>query len=220
MMNLEMNTIFIVDDDHGTRMALSLLLEAAGYQIRAFESAESFLNEHDTTTPGCLLLDICMPGLSGLELQRLLVGSPNARPIIFLSGTDEIRDSVMAMKQGAVDFLTKPVDDMRLLAAVEQALRRDCEQRRECALLNEIRQCVATLTPRERVVMEHVVRGRLNKHIAWQMGIGEKTVKVHRERVMSKMGVHSVAELTQLVMRIGVVDLKVQVPFRTLRAAQ
>src|SRR5271165_5282128 len=130
-MNGAMGTIFVVDDDHGARMALSSLLTAAGYQIRSFESAESFLKEQDATTPGCLLLDVCMPGLSGLELQRLLIGSPIARSIIFLSGTVDIQDSVLAMKQGAVDFLTKPIDDMRLFAAVEQALRRDCEQRSE-----------------------------------------------------------------------------------------
>jgi FixJ family two-component response regulator len=203
-MNREMTTIFIVDDDHGIRMALLCLLEAARYQVRSFESAESFLKEQDTTTPGCILLDICMPGLSGLELQCLLVSSPIARPIIFLTGTEDIRNSVLAMKQGAVDFLTKPIDAKRLFAAVEQALRRDEKQRRERAVLKEIQQRVDALTPRERVVMELVIRGRLNKHIAWQMGIGEKTVKVHRARVMSKMGVHSVAELTHFAMRIGI----------------
>jgi FixJ family two-component response regulator len=145
-----------------------------------------------------------MPGLGGLELQRLLVGSPDARPIIFLSGTGDIQVSVLAMKQGAIDFLTKPIDTMRLLAAVEQALRCDGDQRRERAALKKIQQCVDTLTPRERQVMEYVIGGRLNKQIAWQMGIGVKTVKVHRWRVMSKMGVCSVAELTQLAMRIGI----------------
>ncbi len=160
--------------------------------------------EQDATTPGCLLLDVCMPGLGGLELQRLLVGSPNARPIIFLSGTDDIRESVLAMKQGAIDFLMKPIDDVRLIAAVEQALRRDGAQRAERAVLKKIQQCADTLTPRERQVMEYVIRGRLNKQIAWQMGIGVKTVKTHREQVMSKMGVSSVAELTQLAMRIGI----------------
>lgn len=203
-MNGEMRTIFIVDDDHSIRTALSHLLQASGYQVHSFESAESFLKEQDATIPGCLLLDVCMPGLSGLELQRLLVGSPTARPIVFLTGTDDIQDSVLAMKQGAVDFLTKPIDDIRLLTAVEQALRRDREQRCEYAVLKKIQQRVDALTPRERVVMEYVVRGSLNKHIAWQMGIGEKTVKVHRERMMSKMGVRSVAELTQLAMRIGI----------------
>ena len=203
-MNCATRTIFIVDDDHGIRTALSHLLEAAGYQIRSFESAESFLKEQNETTPGCLLLDVCMPGLSGLELQRLLVGSPDARPIIFLTGTDDIEDSVLAMKQGAIDFLTKPIDDMRLFAAVERALRRDGEQRSERVVLKRICQCLDTLTPRERQVMEYIIGGRLNKQIAWQMGIGVKTVKAHRWQVMSKMGAHSVAELTQLAMRIGI----------------
>ena len=153
-MNGAMCTIFIVDDNRGTRMALSRLLEAAGYQVRSFDSAESFLKVQDATTPGCLVLDVCMPGLSGLELQRLLIGSPNARPVIFLTGTDDIQQSVLAMKQGAIDFLTKPIDDRRLFAAVEQALRRDGEQRSERAVLNRIQQCLDTLTPRERVVME------------------------------------------------------------------
>ena len=149
-MNREMNTIFIVDDDDGIRMALSCLLEAAHYQVRSFESAESFLEEQNATTPGCLLLDICMPGLSGLELQRLLVESPTARPIIFLTGTADIQDSVLAMKQGALDFITKPIDDIRLLAAVDQALRSDKKQRGERAALEEIQRRVDALTPRER----------------------------------------------------------------------
>jgi FixJ family two-component response regulator len=210
-MNSAMRTIFVVDDDYGTRMSLSRLLEAAGYQVRSFESAESFLKEQDATTPGCLLLDIRMPGLSGLELQRLLAGSPNAHPIIFLTGTKDIQESVLAMKQGAIDFLTKPIDDMRLFAAVEHALRLDDELRTERAVLTKIQQCVDTLTPRERLVMEYVIRGVLNKHIAWQIGIGEKTVKVHRARVMFKMGVRSVAELTQLAMCIG---LAIEPPLR------
>lgn len=199
-----MCTIFIVDDDHGTRMALSHLLEAAGYQVRTFESAESFLKAQDPTTPGCLLLDVCMPGMSGIELQRLLMGSPDARSIIFFSGTADVRHSVLAMKQGAIDFLTKPIDDVRLFAAIEQALRRGCEQRSERQAIEKIQQCFDTLTPRERLVTECVVRGWLNKRIAWHLGIGEKTVKTHRARAMFKMDVHSVAELTQLVIRIGI----------------
>ena len=219
-MNGAMCTIFIVDDNRGTRMALSRLLEAGGYQVRSFDSAESFLKVQDATTPGCLVLDVCMPGLSGLELQRLLVGSPNARPVIFLTGTDDIQQSVLAMKQGAIDFLTKPIDDRRLFAAVEQALRRDGEQRSERAVLNRIQQCLDTLTPRERVVMEQVIRGRLNKQIAWQMGIGVKTVKLHRWHVMSKMGVHSVAELTQLAMRAGIaIERAVRIDASAMKAA-
>jgi FixJ family two-component response regulator len=201
-----MSTIFVVDDEYVARMALSRLLAAASYEVRSFESAESFLKEQDSTTPGCLLLDVCMPGLSGLELQHLLGGSHNARPIIFLTGTDDIQHCVLAMKQGAVDFLTKPIDDMRLFAAVEQALRLDRSARAEREMRRLIEKRVKTLTPRERQVMDGVIRGRLNKQIAADLGNCEKTVKGHRERMMSKMAVHSVADLVRVAIRAGLVD--------------
>jgi len=198
------STVFIVDDAREVRMGLSRLLAAAGYRVRAFESAACFLQEHDAEAPGCLLLDVCMPGLSGIELQRTLVGSPGARPIVFLTGRGDIQTSVHAMKEGAVDFLTKPVDDQQLFAAVDQALKRDAEQRLERAIRDTIQRRLAMLTPRERQVMAHVIRGRLNKQIAADLGTGEKTVKVHRARVMSKMVARSVAELVQLAARVGV----------------
>jgi FixJ family two-component response regulator len=185
-------------------MALSRVLAAANYQVRSFESAERFLEEQDPEEPGCLLLDICMPGLSGLELQRVLVGSPGARPIVFLTGRGDIQSSVDAMKEGAVDFIAKPIDDVRLFAAVNVAIQRDAEQRLERAIRGMIQMRLETLTPRERQVMAHVIRGRLNKQIAAGLGTGEKTVKVHRARVMSKMGARSVAELVQLGARVGV----------------
>jgi FixJ family two-component response regulator len=203
----QMSTIFVVDDDHGTRMALSRLLAAASYEVRSFESAESFLREQDATTPGCLLLDICMPGLSGLELQRLLAGSHNARPIIFLTGTDDIQHCVLAMKQGAIDFLMKPIDDMRLFAGVEQAVRLDRAARAEREMQCLIERRLKTLTTRERQVMDGVIRGQLNKQIAADLGNGEKTVKVHRERMMSKMDVSSVAELVRVAIRAGLLDV-------------
>lgn len=199
-----MGTVFIVDDDREVRTALSRLLAAAGYPVRAFESAARFLNEQDADTPGCLLLDVCLPGLSGMELQRSLIGSPTARPIVFLTGMGDIETSVTAMKAGAVDFLTKPINDERLFGAVEQALRRDAEQRLERAIRNTIEQRLHTLTPREREVMMHVIRGRLNKQIATELNTGEKTVKVHRARVMSKMAARSVPELMQLTSRVGI----------------
>jgi len=142
--------------------------------------------------------------LSGLDLQRTLVASPGARPIVFLTGRGDIQTSVHAMKEGAVDFLTKPVDDTQLFAAVDQALKRDAEQRLERAIRDTIQRRLAMLTPRERQVMAHVIRGRLNKQIAADLGTGEKTVKVHRARVMSKMVARSVAELVQLAARVGV----------------
>jgi FixJ family two-component response regulator len=203
-MNGTTSTVFIVDDAREVRMGLSRLLAAAGYQVRAFESAACFLQDHDPEAPGCLLLDVCMPGLSGLDLQRTLVSSPGARPIVFLTGRGDIQTSVHAMKEGAVDFLTKPVEDVQLFAAVDQALKRDAEQRLERAIRDTIQKRLAMLTPRERQVMAHVIRGRLNKQIAADLGTGEKTVKVHRARVMSKMVARSVAELVQLAAHVGV----------------
>jgi FixJ family two-component response regulator len=203
-MNGPSHTVFIVDDAREVRAGLSRLLAAAGYQVRAFESAASFLEEQDAEDPGCLLLDVCMPGLSGLELQHSLLGSRQARPIVFLSGQGDVRTSVNAMKDGAVDFLTKPVDDVQLFAAVNQALQRDADQRLERAIFETIQQRLKLLTPRERQVMGQVIRGRLNKQIAADLGTGEKTVKVHRARVMSKMMARSVAELVQLAARVGI----------------
>lgn len=197
-------TVYIVDDAREVRMALSRLLDASGYQVSAFESAERFLEQQDAEAPGCLLLDVCMPGLSGIELQRTLAGSPCARPIVFLSGKGDVHIGVHAMKEGAVDFLTKPIDHAQLVAAVDKALKLDAEQRRERDIRRTIQERLETLTPREHQVMEQVIHGRLNKQIAVGLGTGEKTVKVHRARVMSKMGAHSVAELVQLAARVGV----------------
>jgi FixJ family two-component response regulator len=203
-MDVESRTVFIVDDALEVRTGLSRLLGMAGYGVRAFESAESFLKEHDAGVPGCLLLDVCMPGLSGPELQHSLANAGLTRQIVFLTGNGDIQTSVLAMKEGAVDFLTKPVDDVRLFAAVEHAIRRDAEQRLERSIRHTIQQRLEILTPRERQVMAQVIRGRLNKQIAADLGTGEKTVKVHRARVMSKMMVRSVAELVQLGARVGV----------------
>lgn len=205
-MNAEARTVFVVDDTREVRVALSRILSAAGYQVRSFESAERFLEEQDCETPGCLLLDICMPRMSGLDVQRSLADSADSRPIVFLTGHGDIQSSVQAMKIGAVDFLTKPVDHARLFAAVDQALQRDFVARNERAIRSVIEKRLEALTPRERQVMDQVTRGRLNKQIAADLGIGEKTVKVHRARVMSKMDVRSVAELVQLASRVGMVQ--------------
>jgi FixJ family two-component response regulator len=203
-MNSTSGTVYIVDDTSEVRMTLTRLLNAADYRVRSFESAERFLEEQDESEPGCLLLDICLPGLSGIELQRSLKDSPYPRPIVFLTGMGDIQTSVKAMKDGAVDFLTKPFDDGRLFAAIEQALRRDAQQRMEQSVRRTIEQRLNQLTAREREVMTRIIRGRLNKQIAGEFGIGEKTVKVHRARVMHKMGVRSVADLVRIAERVGI----------------
>jgi FixJ family two-component response regulator len=197
-------TVFIVDDMQDVRTALARLLASAGYRARLFESAEHFLEEQNGAEPGCLLLDIGLPGLTGIELQRALLDSPNARPIIFLTGMADIPASVSAMKAGAVDFLTKPIESGSLFAAIEEALRRDTAQRFERAIRHAIEQKFNQLTRREREVLTHVVRGRLNKQIAWEFSVGEKTIKVHRSRVMQKMGARSVPDLVRLAERLGI----------------
>jgi FixJ family two-component response regulator len=203
-MDTEARTVFVIEDAPDVRRALSRMLSVSGYQVRSFESAELFLAEQNSEVPGCLLLDVCMPGLSGMELQRALEGSTQARPIVFLSGQSDIQTSVTAMKAGAVDFLTKPIEGERLVAAIDQALQRDAQRRREGAIRAAIQRRYDSLTPRERQVIAQVIIGRRNKQIAGDMGIGEKTVKVHRERVMTKMGAHSVPELVRLATLIGI----------------
>jgi FixJ family two-component response regulator len=203
-METEGSTVFVIDDEPMVRKSLSKLLVTAGYQVRAFESAEIFLAQQNSAVPGCLLLDVCLPGLSGVELQRALIDSPRARPIVFLTGRSDIQISVDAMKAGAVDFLTKPIDHELLVAAIDQALRLDAERRQESAIRTTIQRRFEALTPRERQVMEQVIRGRLNKQIAADLCTGEKTIKVHRGRVMSKMEVRSVAELVRLGAWIGI----------------
>jgi FixJ family two-component response regulator len=196
-------TVFIVEDALAVRVALTRMLHVAGYRVRSFKSAEDFLDEQDEAEPGCLLLDVLLPGLSGIELQRQLARSLLPRPIVFLTGNGDVKTGVAAMKEGAVDFLTKPIDNVRLFAAVEQALQRDQEQRVQVEIRRVIHHRLETLTPRERQVMAEVIRGRLNKQIAADLGTGEKTVKVHRARVMSKMAARSLAELVQLGARVG-----------------
>jgi FixJ family two-component response regulator len=197
-------TVFIVDDVQDVRTALGRLLTTSNYSVRLFESAEHFLEEQDDSEPGCLLLDIGLPGLSGIELQSSIVDSSYARPIVFLTGTSDIQASVNAMKAGAVDFLTKPIDSRRLFAAIGEALRRDAAQRLDRATGHTIEQRFSQLTRREREVLRHIVRGWLNKQIAWALGIGVKTIKVHRARLMHKMGARSVPELVRLAERVGI----------------
>jgi FixJ family two-component response regulator len=179
-------------------------LRAAGFVVATFASAQDFLAEYDRAACGCLVLDLAMPGVNGLELQSILAEKGSFLPIIFLTAHGDISKSVRAMKHGASDFLTKPVNDEDVLAAVRTAIEKHCAIRREQAELSEIRARLATLTPREREVLDYVVAGKLNKQIAGTLGTVEQTVKVHRAHVMQKMKVHSVAELVRLTQRCGV----------------
>jgi len=197
-------TVFVVDDYAPVRSAVSRLLRAAGFAVAAFASPEKFLAQYDPHTPGCLVLDLDMPAVHGLELQRILATKGSVLPIIFLTGHGDIPKSVRAMKRGASDFLTKPVNDKDLLAAVRVAIERDALGRREQAKLSEICARLDTLTPREREVLEHVVAGKLNKRIAGDLGVTEATIKMHRARVMAKMKVQAVADLVRLAERCGI----------------
>jgi FixJ family two-component response regulator len=197
-------TIFVVDDYAPGRRSISRLLRAAGFAVTAFASAGEFLAQYDSQSSGCLVLDLTMPAVSGLELQGILADRGSLLPIIFLTAHGDIPKSVQAMKRGASDFLMKPVNDEDLLAAVRAAIEKDRALRREQAELSEIRARLTTLTPREREVLEYVVAGKLNKQIAGELGTVEQTVKIHRAHVMQKMRVQSVAELVRLTQRCGI----------------
>ena len=197
-------TVFVVDDYAPVRRSISRLLQAAGFAVAVFASAEEFLAQYDPQIVGCVVLDLAMPALNGLELQHILAKTGSLLPIIFLTGTADIPKSVQAMKHGASDFLTKPVNDEDLLAAVRVAIEKARALRHEQAELSEIRTRLDRLTPREREVLEYVVTGKLNKQIAGDLGTVEQTVKAHRARVMEKMGVQSVAELVRLTQRCGI----------------
>lgn len=200
-MNDNSQKIFVVDDDPFVLKGLSRVLRSAGLEVVTFSSPREFLEQHDPRAPGCLVLDLAMPGLNGLELQAALTAEGSAIPIIFLTGHGDIPMSVQAMKGGALDFLTKPVHDEDLLKAVRTALEKDRVERQIHAELDDIHERLATLTPREREVLTHVVSGQLNKQIANDLGTVEKTIKVHRARVMEKMKAQSLAELVRMTER-------------------
>jgi FixJ family two-component response regulator len=197
-------TVFLVDDDPGVLKALTRLLRAWGYEVRAFASATEFLREHDASLPGCLVLDVSMPDWDGLELLQRITASGADRPAVFITGHGDIPTSVRAMKAGAVDFLTKPFEEGHLLSAVRAAIEKDALVRRARAEQRSIEQRLSTLTPREREVLEHLVIGQLNKHIAAELGIVEKTIKVHRGRIMHKMRAVSLVELVRMADTAGV----------------
>jgi FixJ family two-component response regulator len=197
-------TVFLIDDDDSVRRALTRLIQSAGHQVRPFGSAREFLDNgpHDGG-PACLVLDVRMPGLSGLDLQRELQAAKASHPIIFITGYGDVPMSVKAMKAGAVDFIPKPVRDEDLLRSIEQAMSRAARERAERAEIEALQGRADRLTPREREVMALVARGLLNKQIAFELGTSEKTVKVHRARVMQKMQVKSLAELVRVTDKIG-----------------
>ena len=203
-MNSLTATVFVVDDELSVRKALLRLLRLSGLNAVAFASAQEFFECHDPSTPGCLVLDLAMPGLNGLELQEALAARGSLLPIIFLTGYGDLLSGVTAMKRGAIDFLTKPVDGTELIEIVRGAIERDRVARQAHTELSEIRRRFAKLTPREYEVLCHVVSGKLNKQIAANLGTSEKTIKVHRARVMEKAKVESLAELATLAQRSGI----------------
>jgi len=200
--------VSVVDDDPSVRRSLARLVKGAGYRVEAFASAHEFLARPRDESPACLLLDVRMPGLTGLDLQETLSIAAHWTSIIFITGYRDVRASVKAMKAGAVDFLTKPVDDQELLGAIERAVARAGAARLEEDRITEIRARIKTLTPREAEVFALVVTGMLNKQIAFDLGVSEKMVKVHRGRVMEKMRAGSLAELVRLADEGGVISAK------------
>jgi len=197
-------TVFIIDDDPSVRKGLVRLLRSAGWNAEAFASAEAFLARTHYEDIGCIVLDLCMPGISGQQLQDLLRERNIVLPIVFLTGQGDIASSVVAMKKGAVDFLLKPIDSHALLQAISEATLRHAAALEKSHDIASIDARMARLSTREREVMEQVLTGRLNKQIAGVLGIAEKTVKVHRGRVMAKMEVHSVAQLVHECELVGI----------------
>jgi FixJ family two-component response regulator len=197
-------TVYIVDDDPDVCRAVGRLVRGAGYEVREFNSAREFLVAHEPEPPGCLLLDLSMPDVDGLQLQQSLVASGCHRPIVFLTANGDIHNTVRAMKAGAVNFLTKPVDRDELVAALAEALERDAAGRAAWEMRNTILGRIATLTPRERQVFEKVAAGRLNKQIAAELGTVEKTIKVHRARVMQKLHATSLIQLIEIAKLAGI----------------
>jgi RNA polymerase sigma factor (sigma-70 family) len=197
-------TVFLVDDDPAVLQALSRLLLAAGYPTMEYSSAKQFLTEHNASTPGCVVLDLAMPRFNGLDVQKALARQDINRLVIFLAGQATIPESVEAMKAGAVDFLTKPVDHSELLSAIKSAEHRDITQRHRDTQRMAVLQRIAKLTPREREVLDLVIKGLLNKQIGGELGVHEKTIKVHRGRVFKKMGAKNIAELVRMM--LGITD--------------
>ena len=204
-MTSESQVIHVVDDDASFRTAVGRLLQASGYQVALYESGEQFLKNPPATEPGCILLDVSMSGLSGLQLQDHLAKLGGMLPIVFLTGHGDIPTSVKAIKAGAEDFLSKPATKATLLGAVERALGRYHEMHQRHERLGALRALVDSFTRRESEVFALVVRGKLNKQIAFELGTSERTVKAHRHNIMQKLKVHSLAEAVSIAERLGIV---------------
>jgi FixJ family two-component response regulator len=196
--------VLVLDDDASVRHALRRLLTAAGWAADSFGSLGELLQYTDADRPGCVLMDVRLPGLSGLEVRSLLRSAGYEMPVIYMTGYADVPTSVRAMKEGAVDFLAKPIDERELLHAVQSAVTADLAMRRTRAAQLALEQRWSTLTNRERQVLALVVAGMLNKQVAWRLGTGEKTIKVHRRRVMDKMQVGSLAELVRAAQQLGI----------------
>ena len=207
-MTLSQPIVHVIDDDLSFRTAVTRLLRAAGYEVRGYASAREFLASSSSTAPGCILLDLKMPRANGLDLQRSIASMDEPLPIIFLTGHGDIPVSVRAMKAGAVDFLTKPVERQTLLRAIQNALDRNVAERNSRARLRELKGRYETLTEREREVLIHVVGGKLNKQIAFDLGTVERTIKAHRASIMEKLGVQSVAALARMAQALGIEPIR------------
>jgi FixJ family two-component response regulator len=200
--------VFVVDDDISVRESLELLIKFAGWQPETFASAEDFLARPRTLTPSCLVLDVSLPDLNGLELQKLIAGDRIDMPIIFITGHGDVPMTVQAMKAGAIEFLMKPFDDEVLLSAIRNAINRSAAVLDDQAELKALRESYESLTPREQEIMQSVVAGMLNKQIGMKLGISEITVKAHRGKVMQKMKADSLAGLVKIAMRLGLAPAK------------
>jgi len=200
----DVETVYLLDDEPDMLKAISRLLKAHGFAVQSFEHVQDFFDYERPVESACLLLDLAMPEMDGLQVQKQLVGQGDTIPIVFLTGHGDIAASVRALKSGADDFLTKPIDADELIAAVRVALLRDKTQQAERVELLEIQHRLDGLTNRQRAVFEYVVSGKMNKQIAAELGTGEQNIKIHRRRVMRKMGARSLADLVRMAERLGV----------------